>query len=296
MQRARSLGRRAGQPVQEPDPQDSVAEELPRGPGWGAGKVCELLLAPPQLPAEPTHVASIEATERSREQRLGAAGVDVLHVSAVLIVEVEHGAQRVEHGEHCRVARERDVVAGDFDGHPGGAECPAQARDRRPARPDQHRHVVPVDAVLEVCAAQQVSEVLGLCPLGLERHDLGPSLAQGASLSHGRKESLPCRGVDADRLGQPTGHPLGGHQQALAEAAGGAQGDDVGRIAVAAGKPGRELEDAPDLGTTEGVDRLVRIADDGEISAVPRERLQEADLGRVRVLVLVDEHMAQTSP
>ena len=56
----------------------------------------------------------------------------------------------------------------------------------------------------------------------------------------------------------------------------------------------REVEDAADLGAPEGVDRLVGVADDDEVAAVAGESLEQADLARVGVLVLVDEDPGST--
>ena len=44
------------------------------------------------------------------------------------------------------------------------------------------------------------------------------------------------------------------------------------------------------------VDRLVRVADDGEVAAVAGERPEQRDLAGVGVLVLVDEHVRGAGP
>ena len=44
------------------------------------------------------------------------------------------------------------------------------------------------------------------------------------------------------------------------------------------------------VGAAEGVDRLVGVAHRHQVPAVPRQGLQQRLLGRVAVLVLVDEH------
>ena len=54
----------------------------------------------------------------------------------------------------------------------------------------------------------------------------------------------------------------------------------------------REVEDAAHVGAAEAVDRLVGVADDGQVAAVAGERPQQRDLAGVGVLVLVDEDVA----
>ena len=54
-----------------------------------------------------------------------------------------------------------------------------------------------------------------------------------------------------------------------------------------------ELEDVADVGASEGVDGLVRIAHRAEVLVLLGQELQEPVLGVVRVLVLVDEHVAE---
>ena len=54
-----------------------------------------------------------------------------------------------------------------------------------------------------------------------------------------------------------------------------------------------ELEDVADVGAAEGVDRLVGIADRADVVVVLGEQLQQPVLRVVRVLVLVDHHVAE---
>ena len=54
-----------------------------------------------------------------------------------------------------------------------------------------------------------------------------------------------------------------------------------------------ELEDVADVGAAEGVDRLVRVADGADVPVLLREQLEQPVLRVVRVLVLVDEHVAE---
>ena len=54
-----------------------------------------------------------------------------------------------------------------------------------------------------------------------------------------------------------------------------------------------EVEDVADVRPAEGVDRLVRVPDREHVAVLRGEQLQEAVLGVVRVLVLVDEDVAE---
>ena len=54
-----------------------------------------------------------------------------------------------------------------------------------------------------------------------------------------------------------------------------------------------ELEDVADVGSAQGVDRLVRVADDADVPVLLGQELEQAVLRVVRVLVLVDEDVAE---
>ncbi len=88
---------------------------------------------------------------------------------------------------------------------------------------------------------------------------------------------------------QPGRDALGGQQQVTTEATGRAEHGDVGLLPVGAPEGRGEVEDAADVGAAERVDRLVRVADDGEVAAVARELAEQRHLAGVGVLVLVDE-------
>ena len=153
------------------------------------------------------------------------------------------------------------------------------------------------DAVLEVGAAEQVGEVLGLGALGVEGADHDPAVAQVVPAPPAGR-GTPARASSGIEPGSASrcGHPLGRDQQPRAEAPGGAQRDHVGGRAVGSRELGREVEDAAHLGAPEPVDRLVRVADDGQVAAVAGERPEQRDLAGVGVLVLVDEDVAQLGP
>ena len=237
------------------------------------------------------------AAERAEQQRLGAGRVEVVDVLVLAprlwSVEVDHRTQPVEQRQHRRVADQRHLVAGHLDRDAGRAERAAQRRDRRTPRTDQHRHVVPGDAVLEVGAAKQVGEVLGLGALGVEGADDDAARRPGRRRRPRVEERLAR--LERDRAGQrqPVGEALRGDQHPRTEASGGAQRDDVGGRTVGPREVGREVEDAAHLGAAEAVDRLVRVADDGEVAAVAGQRPEQRHLAGVGVLVLVDEDVAQ---
>ena len=54
-----------------------------------------------------------------------------------------------------------------------------------------------------------------------------------------------------------------------------------------------ELEDVADVGAAPRVDRLVVVADHGEVAVLAGEQVGDAVLGVVGVLVLVDHHVAE---
>ena len=54
-----------------------------------------------------------------------------------------------------------------------------------------------------------------------------------------------------------------------------------------------ELEDVADVGAPEGVDRLIGVADRADVPVLAAEQLEQAVLRVVRVLVLVDEDVAE---
>ncbi len=244
------------------------------------------------MPGQAAHVAGVEAAERPEQQRLGAGVVDVVGGLLVVVVDVDRGAQRVEQRQHRRVLDQRQLVARHLDRDAGRAESPAQRRDAGAARADEHGHPVPRDAVLEVGAAEQVGEVLGLGALGVEGQHPRQALVGG--LRGDRAQERLARGqVDRAREPDAPGDALGGDEQPRAEAARRPQRHDRGRRAVGAREVRRELEDAAHLRAPEPVDRLVRVTDHDQVAAVAGQRAEQRDLAGVGVLVLVDEHVPE---
>ena len=81
---------------------------------------------------------------------------------------------------------------------------------------------------------------------------------------------------------------VGGVEDRLGRAVVLLEADDLGVGVVAL-----ELEDVADVGAAPGVDRLVVVADHGEVAVLAGEQVGEAVLGVVRVLVLVDQDVAE---
>ena len=221
------------------------------------------------------------------------------YVGVVEVVDVDGRPRR----EAPRAAggptgpHQRDLVAGDLDRDAGGTERAPQRRDAGAAGAHQHRHPVPRHVVLEVGAAQQVGEVLGLGPLGVVGADghRGPRHRPGAR--HRGQERLGAR-----RRRSAPGRPMRPATRWVATSSRGpnrrvVRSDTTGAgDRVGAAELGGELEDAADLGSAERVDGLVRVADHHEVSPVSGERLEQGDLAGVGVLVLVDEHVAELAP
>ena len=191
---------------------------------------------------------------------------------------------------------ERQVVGRHLDRHAGTGQRPPQRGDAGAAGADQHRHPVPLDAVLEVRPAQQVGQPLCLGPLGVVGDDLDPAVALRPRHGLGRQERLARLRGDAAGEGQPAGDAAGAEQDARPEPAGAPEHDDRGGRAARGREAAREVEDAAHVGAAEAVDRLVRIAHHGEVATVTGDGAQQRDLARVGVLVLVHEDVRVARP
>ncbi len=86
-------------------------------------------------------------------------------------------------------------------------------------------------------------------------------------------------------------HRVGGREDRLGRAVVLLELDDLGLGEVAL-----EVEDVADVGIAEPVDRLVLVAHDHQIAVLGGEQLQQPVLGPVRVLVLVDQDLAERVP
>ena len=172
-------------------------------------------------------------------------------------------------------------VAGHGDRDPGDGQRTAQQRHLPGRGPDQDRHRGPGHAVGQVSAAQRVGD-------------------QGRLLGGAVRDEdadLTRRGVPGDQVAvadgparQPPGHPAGRGEQDRAAAAAGLQGDDGRGLAGRGAEPLTELGERVHVGAAELVDGLIRVADRDQLAAVAGQREQQRLLGRVAVLVFIDEH------
>ena len=137
--------------------------------------------------------------------------------------------------------------------------------------------------------------MLGLGPSRGAGDDLHRSARQPGSRD-GPAEVGPHVRRESPRQAEPAGHVAAGRQQRRPEPPVDAEGADRRRVAAGSAEPVGKVEDAPGLGSAEGVDRLVRITEGHDVAAVAGDRVHQADLGRVGVLVLVDEHRGDLRP
>ena len=190
------------------------------------------------------------------------------------------------------VGGQRDLVPGHLDRHAGRDQGAGQRGDALPAGPDEHRHLASRRRPSRRCArAQQVGDVLGLGARAAAGDDLDPAAGRGAVRLR-VAERLEDVARQRRRHGQPAGDVPAGGQQGRPEAPGGAEREHRRRLARRRPEAAREVEDAAGLGAAERVDRLVGVADRDHVATVAGQRLQQADLGGVGVLVLVDEDRA----
>ena len=106
----------------------------------------------------------------------------------------------------------------------------------------------------------------------------------------GRPVGIRLQQPVPDRPTEPGGHPLGGREQ-------------VGALPVAArqvpgrgGEPVREPGHPAGIGTTERVDRRVRVGERDQVRPAPGDQVQQVELGRVGVGQLVDVDRGQPAP
>ena len=162
------------------------------------------------------------------------------------------------------------------------------------------------DAVRDARAAERLGDQVGL-GVGAHQHRLlRPPPARGAGESHGPGDGDGLGAVVgvAGEVGRwtrgPRGHHVAGGLARPAQHDGGAV-EDLGRRAVAAVEldhlgrrpPAVDVEEEPGVGAVPAVDRLLRVADRGDVVAVAPPGLEQAELQRVHVLELVDEQVAE---
>ena len=55
-----------------------------------------------------------------------------------------------------------------------------------------------------------------------------------------------------------------------------------------------EVENVPDVRTPPGIDRLIGVADDEDVPVTAGDRIRDHELRMIRVLILVDQHVAES--
>ena len=183
--RSRSGDGRGVRPSPRPRP---AREPAAHGPGPGRRR-------------RPCRRAATRAGRRpARGRRTSASAASATSASTAIARASRSGA--------TAGSRTRGVSsAATSTGTPGGEQCAPQPRDGGPARPDQHGHLRPGQAVLEVGAPQQVGEVLGLRAIGV----VGEQLDGPGSAASGPRRQEPLERVPGDAGGQrqPRRDPLG---------------------------------------------------------------------------------------
>ncbi len=130
-------------------------QRLPVKGGWGGGwGLTGVVRRRPQRPAEPAQPQGVGAAERPGEQFYRRLLVEDLRM--------QRAAQQQEQRAHPGLGLQRQFVARDDRGHPGGRECPAQQRHLADDRPDQDRHGRPGHPVVQVGPAERIGHHRGL--------------------------------------------------------------------------------------------------------------------------------------
>jgi hypothetical protein len=199
--------------------------------------------------------------------------------------------KRGQQRHHGRLADQGRVVAGDLDRHPGGASDRRSAGSVDAPGAHQHGHLGPGHAVLEVGAAQQVGEVLGLGAGGVERRARRPARGRARSAALGRG-TLPVGAGDVAAERDARRPRLRGRQQPGAEPAGGAQRDH-GPAAPSRVGTRREARMPLHVGARGSRRSTGRGRRPRQVAAVAGQAPEQRDLAGVGVLVLVDEHVAE---
>ena len=164
--------------------------------------------------------------------------------------------------------------------------------------------------IRDIAAAERVFERAALC-IGAVEHcavaprKIGARHARGDRVSNevglvalierlDERDRLPRRSRGAQRLAAPLG-VLGDHRVGERE--------NVRRGAVVlfeaydarTGKGAFEVEDVADIGAAPPVDGLIVVTDDHHVAIATAHELHEAKLRGVRILVLVNEHVLETT-
>ena len=295
---------------------EGFGEELVRRPGRRAllrfGP--SISLRPAQPPRQSAYSPGVETTEGRREQLLGDVGLDQRRLRPLGLGEpilfglrIDLGpvqdvgdAERSQQHLDGRLGTQRQFVTGDLDRDVGRGQRSAQSRDRSHARPHQHRHLRPGQAVVEVRPTQQFGDPLGLGGDRRERADLDRAVTVRRIDDPRPAEPLVRRAIQAPGQSQSIDDAPGHVEDLAPEPAGGVEGDHRSGNSDRGREVPWEAQDAAQIRSAEAVDRLVRVADRDQIATVTGERPEQCDLGRIGVLVLVDddapEPLAQLGP
>jgi hypothetical protein len=260
---------------------DGLADQLVGGTRKRRGATGQRFLGA-QGSAEAAQVAAVETGERAGQQRARGIGGQGGRIGGA--------AQREQQGGDRRLAGQRQLVGVHLDRDVSRGQRPAK-RAELTTRAGEHGHVGPIDALLEMRAAQQVGE-RGLLDRGRREGQHADGAVRRPALARLKIAVLAHLLRGQPRQRHPAGHAAGRPQQRRPGAATRSQyGDRRGLCPVRAESVG-ELQDPVQIRAAEGVDRLVGIAHHDQLAAVPGERLQQPDLRRIGVLVFVHEDHA----
>ena len=230
-----------------------------------------------------------------RSRRSGSASAPPIgpssRASASVVVQISR--DRARHpGAASRTARPRAARPAAPRRRPprrnaGDDQGPAQRRPVPLGGADDHRHLAPGQAVEQVRAAAagrpRTRPPRRRCAACAPRPGpaayRGPGAGRGARPGPGSRAATRRLSCEQRRAGPP-GRAQRDHRHR--------------RRPPARTRPGSA--DRVRVGAAEGVDRLVRVADRDQLVGAGREHPQQLLLGRVDVLVLVDEHPPAPGP
>ncbi len=227
----------------------------------GGDRARHVELAPPGELREPRHVHGAQLDGRSRQRAHDGARVGRV-------------GERAQPGEHVADLGSLEV-GGGAAGASGQRALLERGCDRRSLCLDRaHQHA---DLVRRRPGGDQL---LGLRCDGLRLGALGAAAPEA--------DAPAARALQLLRyaLGQRVDHRGRCSEDAPAGAVVALEADD-GRL----GELALEVEQVLLRRAPEAVDRLVVVADDGDVAVLLDEQPQQHPLGEVRVLVLVDEHV-----
>ncbi len=232
------------------------------------------------------------AAQAPQAQRVGAAQRPGEQLGGRFLVE-RSGAQRaVQQGQQrpgSGLGGQRQLVTRDRHRNPGRGEGAPQHGHLTGRGTDEDRHRRPRQPVDQVRAAQSVGDDRGFLARGRGHDDPGRAGIGAGQRGQGAVGAF-CLRVYLGLCGrQPGRDPARRGQQELPAAATGAQRDHLRGAPVGSTEPLGEPADRAGVGATEPVDRLVRVTDRDQLPAVSGQRVQQALLRGVSVLVLVDQ-------